>query len=108
MRPVRLSEKAEFSAGKFLPQLLYGSRWVRAFLLSLSPGQELPPRADSEAMLGYIVDGQAELTVGSETFSVGGGEFAAAEPGQIRGIKAQSRCVVLWIQVSAAERSADD
>lgn len=102
MRPLKLANNCQFYQDKFLPRLLYGSPVVRVFLLCLEPGQALPPRADSEEMVCYVVEGRAELTIGEEVFAVAAGDLAGAGPGEIRGIKAVERCVVLWLQVGRA------
>jgi quercetin dioxygenase-like cupin family protein len=99
MKPLRLQDQCQFRAAKFLPQLVYGSSNARAFLLCLEAGQSLPPRHDSEEMLCYLVSGTARLTIGQETFRVSAGDFAAAGRGDIRGIEATERCVVLWLHI---------
>jgi quercetin dioxygenase-like cupin family protein len=106
MKPRRLTEAYEFLPGKFLPRLVYGSGQARAFLLCLEAGQGLAPRADSEEMVCYVIEGRAKLTIGGESFEVSGGDFAGAAPGEVRGIEGEERCVVLWVHVSAG-RSDD-
>jgi quercetin dioxygenase-like cupin family protein len=100
MKPSRLSEIRSFSAQRFYPRLVHGSRGVRAFLLCLEPGQALPLRADSEEMLCYIIEGRGRLTIGDRVFSVSEGDFASAGPGEPRGLEAEERTVALWIHVS--------
>jgi quercetin dioxygenase-like cupin family protein len=102
MRPTRLLDKLDFSPRRFLPQLLYGSQRVRAFLLCLEPGQGLPARRDSEEMLCYVVEGEGSLTVGDEVLAVSAGDFAAAAPGEVRGLQAEQRMTVLWLQLGGA------
>ena len=104
MRPIKLANNCQFYQDKFLPRLLHGSPGVRVFLLCLEPGQALPPRADSEEMACYVVEGRAELTIGGEVFAVVAGDLAGAGPGEIRGIKAVERCVVLWLHVSGTKQ----
>ena len=101
MKPRRLPEAYEFLPGKFFPRLVYGSDRARAFLLCLEAGQGLPARADSEEMVCYVIEGRAKLTIGEQSFEVSGGDVAAAGPGEVRGIDAAERCVVLWVHVSA-------
>ena len=105
MKPLRLSDASEFRPEKFLPRLLYGSPRARAFLLSLEPGQGLPPRPDSEEAICLLLDGRAHLTVGAEVFDVAAGDFAVAAAGEIRGIEASERCVALWVHLSAREEA---
>ena len=100
MKPLRLSDASKFRPDKFLPRLLYGSPRARSFLLSLEPGQGLPPRPDSEEAICLLIEGKARLTVGAEIFEVAAGDFAAAAAGEIRGIEASERCVVLWMNLS--------
>lgn len=104
MRPVRLAEACQFCEGKFRPRLLHGSPGVRAFLLCLEPGQALRSRADSEEMVCYVVEGRAKLTIGGDLFEVRAGDMAAAGPGEVRGVEAEERCVVLWVHVSGARQ----
>jgi len=101
MRPTHLPQAYNFLSRKFLPQLIYGSGRVRAFLLCLEPGQGLPPRTDPEELICYVIEGRAMLTIGQESFPVSAGDFAAAAPGQLRGIQAQDRVAALWVHVSA-------
>ena len=105
MKPLRLSDASEFRPEKFLPRLLYGSARARAFLLSLEPGQGLPPRPDSEEAICLLLDGKARLTVGAEVFDVAAGDFAAASAGEIRGIEASERCAAIWVHLSAREEA---
>jgi quercetin dioxygenase-like cupin family protein len=100
MKPLRLRDASEFRPEKFLPRLLYGSPRARAFLLSLEPGQGLPPRPDSEEAICLLIEGTARLTVGAEVFDAAAGDFAAAAAGDIRGIEARERCVALWVHLS--------
>jgi quercetin dioxygenase-like cupin family protein len=103
MRPVRLRDRCSFRPAKFLPELVYGSDSVRAFLLCLEPGQALPARADSEEMVCYCVEGEATLTLGAETVRLSAGEIAGAEAGMVRGVQAQERSVLLWVHVSKGQ-----
>jgi quercetin dioxygenase-like cupin family protein len=104
MKPIRLEEHRQFRPGKFRPKLVHGSPRVRAFLLCLEPGQGLPPRHDSEEVLCYVIRGSARLSIGEESYTTSAGEFAAAEPGQTRGIEAEEQCVVLWVHISSGEK----
>jgi|GEM_PF-1851265 quercetin dioxygenase-like cupin family protein len=106
MRPVDLASKVSFSSDRFLPQLVYGSDRVRVFLLSLEPGQGLPPRPDSEEMVCLLLEGRARLTIGNRECAISAGQMAAAGPGEVRAIRAEERVVALWIHVSA--RSGSD
>ncbi len=106
MRPQHLRDGCEFRSNKFMPQLIYGSDAVRAFLLCLEPGQGLAPRADSEETVCYVIEGRAKLTIGGEERQVSSGDFAAAAPGERRGIEAEERCVALWLHVSRSTRQA--
>jgi quercetin dioxygenase-like cupin family protein len=105
VRPTCLADSRHFRPGKFLPELLHGSDRVRVFLLCLEPGQGLPPRADSEEMVCYCTEGRARLTLGEEAVTLSAGEIAAAEPGMIRGIEAEERCVALWVHVGKGQTS---
>ncbi len=104
MRPVKLANHCQFYQGKFLPQLLHGTSGMRVFLLCLEPGQALPARADSEEMVCLVVEGRAKLMAGEEVVTVEAGDLAGAGPGEIRGIEAIERCVVLWLQVGGTKR----
>ena len=103
MRPAHLPQTSRFLPDKFRPALIYGSPRVRAFLLCLEPGQGLPPRPDSEELLCFVIQGRGALTIGRECFPVSPGDFAAAAPGERRGIQAQERLVALWVHLSAQE-----
>jgi quercetin dioxygenase-like cupin family protein len=89
-----------FASDKFLPQLVHGSDGARAFLLCLEPGQGLGPRSDSEEMLCYVVEGRARLTLGEDVLSASAGDLGSAAPGEVRGIEAEERCVVLWVHLA--------
>jgi len=107
MKPKRLPEAYEFLPGegrlpgKFFPRLVYGSERARAFLLCLEAGQGLPPRADSEEMVCYVIERRAKRPIGEASGEASAGDFAAAGPGEVRGIESAERCVVLWVHVSA-------
>ena len=99
MREARLSELRKFSATKFLPELVYGSAGARAFLLCLEPGQGLPPRADSEEVVCYVIEGRVRFRRAEEELTLAAGDLAGADPGEARGVTADERAVVLWIQI---------
>jgi quercetin dioxygenase-like cupin family protein len=100
MRPVTLADRCRFRPGKFLPELVYGSDRLRVFLLCLEAGQGLAARADSEEMVCCCLEGKAKLTLGDDRVSLSAGEIAGAEAGAVRGIEAQERCLLLWMQVT--------
>lgn len=103
MRAVRIPDALAFDRRKFRPRLLWGSDRVRAFLLCLEPGQALPAREDPEEMICYVVEGRARLSLGEEVLSVSAGDFAAAAPGQRRGLEAEERLVAIWIHISGGQ-----
>ena len=100
MKPTRLADWYEFRSDKFFPRLIYGSGRLRAFLLCLEPGQGLAPRADSEELVCWLIEGRASLRIGEDVHEVSPGDFAVAAPGEVRGIEAEKRCVAVWVQVS--------
>lgn len=106
MKPARPPETCQFRSDKCYPRLVYGSPGVRVFLLCLESGQGLPPRRDSEEMICWMIQGRARLTVGQDLFEVSAGDFAAAGPGEVRGIEAEGRSVALWVHIS--RRAQDD
>ncbi len=103
MKPIRLSEVCEFLPGKFRPALVYGSGRMRAFVLCLEPGQGMEPRADSEEMVCYVLEGRGRLRIGEDEYEVSAGDFAGVAGGEVRGVEAEERMTVLWVHVSAAK-----
>lgn len=59
-------------------------------------------RGATEEMLCYVVEGEGSLTVGDEVLAVSAGDFAAAAPGEVRGLQAEQRMTVLWLQLGGA------
>ena len=107
MEPANVPVRIAFSDDRFYPQLLYGSTCLRAFLLCLEPGQGLPPRADSEETVCYVISGRGRLTLGDRVLTVTTGDIAAAAPGEKRGLEADVRMTALWLHIGArAERDA--
>ena len=99
MHIVHLPGLTTFRPEKFLPELVYGSAGVHAFLLCLVPGQGLPPRRDSEEVVCYVIEGRVRLTVGEEETLLEAGDLAGVAPGVLRSLAAAARAVVLWIHV---------
>lgn len=100
MKPVRITETCRFRSDKFLPELLCGSSVARVFALCLEPGQNLPPRPDSEEALCFLAEGSGTIQLDDASFPMAAGDFAVASAGTVRGFTADTRCVALWIQVS--------
>jgi quercetin dioxygenase-like cupin family protein len=100
MREAHLSELRRFSTTKFLPELVYGSAGARVFLLCLEPGQGLPLRRDSEEVVCYVLEGRLRLRRGEEDLKLEAGDLVGVGPGELRGITAEVRAVVLWIQLA--------
>lgn len=107
MEPVRLTDRASFRPERFLPWLIYGSGRARAFLVCLEPGQGLAPRADPEEMLCYVLAGQGRLTLGEAAHEVSAGHFAAAGPGERRGLEATERLIALWVHIGRGGEAGD-
>jgi len=104
MREARLSQLRKFSTTKFLPELVYGSAGARIFLLCLEPGQGLPLRRDSEEVVCYVLEGRVRLRRGEEELTLAADDLAGVDPGEVRGVTAEERSVVLWIQIAEAKR----
>lgn len=105
MKPVRIAETCQFRSDKFLPELLHGSAGARVFALCLDPGQRLPLRPDSEEALCFMVEGKGTIRLGDRTYRMEGGDLAVATAGTERGLAADTRCVVLWIQVNPRDEA---
>ncbi len=73
------------------------------FVLCLEPGQGMEPRADSEEMVCYVLEGRGRLRIGEDEYEVSAGDFAGVAAGEVRGVEAEERMTVLWVQVSAAK-----
>ena len=106
MREAHLSQLRRFSATKFLPELVYGSAGARVFLLCLEAGQGLPLRRDSEEVVCYVLEGRVRLRRGEEDLKLGAGDLVGVDPGEERGVTAEERAVVLWMQI--AERGVEE
>jgi quercetin dioxygenase-like cupin family protein len=107
MDAVHLPALRAFSTPKFEPRLVYGSAGARVFQLCLEPGQGLPTRVDSEEVLCYVIEGRVRLARGEEVLALEAGDLVGVAAGEERGLHAETRAVVLWVQLAEKDTGRD-
>lgn len=96
MKPIKVQEKVVFNKQMFRPQILYGSPGLKAPLICMEPGQEIPPHPSGTGIF-YVLEGKGVLTLDDEKLDLSTGTLIVAPEGSTRGIKCEEKLVAVAI-----------
>lgn len=85
---------AVFAADGPQPQFLINTEKLKAILVGLQAGQQIPVHPE-QAALYHFLEGEGLMTIGEDTYRVGPGITVAAPEGSTRGMNARTRLVFL-------------
>lgn len=91
-----------------LSRTLYNDRDVKVVLFGFSAGHELSAHTAPMPATLYFLEGEADLTLGVDTFSVKAGAFAHMPPHVNHAIVAKTPLVMLLIMMKGLKREKGD
>ena len=89
-----VAELAVFDGDGSRPQFLIDGEKLKALVVGLEAGQQIPAHLETLATYHFLV-GDGVMTVAGEEFAVAPGATVIAPPGATRGLRAGSRLVFL-------------
>ncbi len=100
-------ELAVFAAGGFGRRVLFDGNRMRAVLVALEPGQEIPIHAPDLDLVVSVLTGTGRLAAGGETRWVRAGDVAVIPAGAARGLRAEGGRLLALNVVSPPPSESD-
>lgn len=90
-------DAVEFHPERFNPITLAGNERVKVILACFEPGQFIPVHRPGVDLTLVVLEGQGQIVAGEQEAAVQAGTIAFVPAGQRRGIKAETRLVLLHV-----------
>ena len=100
-------ELAAFAAEGFGRRVLFDGTRIRAVLVALEPGQEIPIHAPDLDLVVSVLEGTGRLAAGEETRWVRAGDVAVIPAGAARGLRAEGGRLLALNVVSPPPSDSD-
>jgi quercetin dioxygenase-like cupin family protein len=88
-------------ASSILSQAVHSASGVKTILFTFAAGQELSEHTSAKTAILYFIEGQAELTLGTDRHAAQAGTWVQMPPHLPHSIKATSRVVMLLTMIDA-------
>lgn len=92
----------EIAADSIVSRTVSNAHGVRIVLFGFAPGQELSEHTSTRRALMQFLQGEAEVTLGTEHFTAQAGALAVMEPNLPHSIRALTTTLMLLIMIDAA------
>lgn len=86
-----------FNPERFNPMTLAGNERAKVILACFEPGQFIPVHRPGVDLSLLVLEGEGRIVAGEEELSVQAGAIAFVPAGERRGIKAETRLVILHV-----------
>lgn len=90
-------EAVDFQSGRFNPVVLAENERVKVILACFEPGQFIPVHQPAVDLTLVVLEGEGQIVVGNREESVEPGAITFVPAGEARGIKAETRLVLLHV-----------
>ncbi len=90
-----LSSIREFGENRFTPKTVYEGRHGKFIVAFFKEGQFIPVHTPSVDLVLFVLEGEGEVTGGSETFAVKAGDIVVVPAHVKRGVKAKTEMTVV-------------
>lgn len=90
-------DAAAFAQGKFNPVALAGNERAKVILACFEPGQFIPVHRPGVDLALVVLEGTGAIVAGEKEERLGPGTVAFIPAGEARGIKAETRLVLLHV-----------
>lgn len=88
---------ATFKTERFSPVPVAGNERIRVIVASFEPGQFIPVHRPGVDLTLLVLEGNGSIIAGDKEEQVGPGSLAFIPAGEARGVKADSRLVILHV-----------
>ncbi len=90
-------EIASYRPERFNPVPFAGNERIRVIVASFEPGQFIPVHRPGVDLTLLVLEGTGTIIAGDKEETVGPGSLAFVPAGEARGVKAESRLVILHV-----------
>ncbi|MEI2691969.1 MAG: cupin domain-containing protein [Anaerolineae bacterium] len=90
-------DAVDFSPAQFNPITLAGNERAKVILACLEPGQFIPVHQPGVDLTLIVLEGEAQVVAGEREETLHAGAIVFVPAGQRRGIKAETRLVLLHV-----------
>ena len=90
-------DAVDFNPARFNPITLAGNERAKVILACFEPGQFIPVHRPGVDLTLIVLEGEAQIVAGEQEETVQAGAIAFVPAGQRRGIKAETRLVLLHV-----------
>ncbi len=86
-----------FQPGRFNPLMLAGNERAKIILVCFEPGQFIPVHKPGVDLTLVVLEGEGQLVAGEHEAKIGPGAIAFVPAGEARGIRAETRLVIVHV-----------
>jgi quercetin dioxygenase-like cupin family protein len=90
-------DHTQFRSERFNPIALAETERSKVVLACFEPGQFIPVHSPQVDVMLLVLEGEGTLVAGENKQKVGPGAMAFAAAGEVRGVKAETRMVILHV-----------
>ncbi len=101
-----LSQEARPPADGILSRTMYEDEHLKVIIFGFGAGQELSEHTSTMPAILQFVSGEAQLTLGDDTFDAGPGAFVHMPAGLLHAIRAKVPTVMLLLLVRSGRTCA--
>jgi quercetin dioxygenase-like cupin family protein len=94
-----LEQVPEAPADSIVSRTLHSDEQLKTILFAFAPGQELSEHTSAKTAVLHFVEGEAELTLGSDTMAAQAGTWVHMQPNLPHSITAKTRVLMLLLMV---------
>ncbi|HRJ41740.1 MAG: cupin domain-containing protein [Caldilineaceae bacterium] len=91
------ADQIAFQPGRFNPVVLAETEYTKVILVCLEPGQFIPVHRPGVDLTLVVMEGKGQIVAGEDEQSVEPGAVAFVPAGEARGIKAETRLVLMHV-----------
>ncbi len=91
------ADRVAFQPQRFNPVVLAESEHTKVILVCFEPGQFIPVHRPGVDLTLVVLEGEGQIVAGEEEQRVGPGAVAFVPAGEARGIKAETRLVLMHV-----------
>lgn len=101
-----LAQLPEVPPDSIVSRTFFTNQGIKAILFGFAPGQELSEHTSAQPAVIHILKGQAQLTLGGESFEAGEGAWAYMPPRLPHSVVASTPLSMLLLMFTAPQDSA--
>ena len=92
-----IHELPEIPPDSIVSRTIFADDQMKAILFGFAPGQELSEHTSSQRAIIHILEGEADLTLGSDPQPASAGTWAAMEPHLPHSVLARTKVIMLLL-----------